>query len=406
MDSAQARVAQRLIELDEIEVTVEKLVAGGEGLARFERIPIFVPRSAPGDRLRVRMTERRTSYGRAEIVEILQPGPGRREPPCPHFTECGGCDLQHLDEATQLKEKVGAVRENLLRIGHFEIPKDLVVVPGSPWGYRLRAQLHIAPTPRGNRLGYFARRSHDLVAVDHCPILVPELETRLAQFNRRIREESHRRIDVAVGDDGLTVAPTIPGLPRGEVSLGVGDFTYSFDASSFFQGHRQLLGDLVSHSVGEKSGVEGDSEGHAFDLYAGVGLFSLPLARSYGKVLSIEGDRAAVRFGKRNARQNKVGNVSFHAQAVETWVSQLPERPARVVVDPPRTGLSEAVRGALLEKRPRHLTYVSCNSATLARDLAQLSQVYRATRLVLLDLFPQTGHLEAIVQLVDRSGAT
>jgi len=403
VEPAQSQVGKRLAELNEIEVKIEKLVAGGDGLARFEGIPIFVPRSAPGDRLRVRLVERKGSFGRAEIEEILEPGAGRREAPCPHFVRCGGCDLQHLEDDVQLRLKVQTVRENLLRIGHFEVPKDLIVVPGQTWGYRLRAQLHVAPSDdRGNQVGYFARGSHDLVAVESCPVLVPELEELLPQLNRRMRDENHRRIDLVVGDHRLSVSPKVPELPSGEVTLKVGDFTYTFDAGSFFQAHRQLLPELVSHAVGELSGVPGDPAGEAFDLYSGVGLFSLPLSLRYRRVTTVEGERAAVRFAKKTARKNRVTNLEFCAQSVETWVEKLPERPARVVLDPPRVGLSKVVRQALLRSRPRHLTYVSCNSATLGRDLADLTPTYRATRLVLLDLFPQTGHLEAVVQLVDR----
>jgi 23S rRNA (uracil1939-C5)-methyltransferase len=397
-------VGKRLAELNDIEVTIEKLVAGGDGLARFEGIPIFVPRSAPGDRLRVRLVERKGSFGRAEIKEILEPGAGRREPPCPHFAHCGGCDLQHLEDDVQLRLKVETVRENLLRIGHFEVPKDLTVVPGQNWGYRLRAQLHVAPSKeRGNQVGYFSRGSHNLVAVESCPVLVPELEKILPQLSRKMRDQSHRRVDLVVGDNKLSVSPTVPDLPRGAVILKVGEFSYTFDAGCFFQSHRQLLPSLVSYAVGELSGVPGDPEGEAFDLYSGVGLFSLPLSRLYRQVTAVEGERTAVRFAKKSARFNKVENLEFCAQSVETWVEKLPERPSRIVVDPPRVGLSKAVREALLKSRPRHLTYVSCNSATLGRDLADLTPAYRATKLVLLDLFPQTGHLEAIVQLVDRA---
>ena len=400
MEERESEIGQRLSEVDVLEVEVEKLIAGGEGLARFEGIPVFISRAAPGDRLKVRVTERKPSFARAEIEEILTPGPGRREPPCPHFERCGSCDLQHLDEETQLRAKVEAVRENLLRLGRFEVPDDVTIVPGQPWGYRLRTQLHIAPTDRGNRVGYFARGTHDLVPIDQCPVLVPEIEEQLSWLNRRVRDVDHRRIDVTSGGEELTISPAIPGLPRGEVSLEVEGDVFTLDAGCFFQGHRQLLPVLVSHAVGELSGVEGDPEGEAFDLYAGVGLMTLTLARRYSTVTAVEGDRPAVRYGKKNARQNKLSNVSFENQAVETWAEEhLPEGAARVVVDPPRPGLSKAVRRALLDKRPRHLTYVSCNSATLARDLAELGEIYRASKLVLIDLFPQTGHLEAIVQL-------
>ncbi len=391
----------RLAEVDEVEVTVEKLIDGGDGLTRFEGIPIFVPRSAPGDRLRVRIVERKPSYGRAEIVEILSPGEGRREPPCPHFERCGGCDLQHLEESAQLKAKAQAVRETLRRLGGIETLPRVTVVPGKPWGYRLRTQLHIDEDPtRGLRIGYYARGSHDLEAIEQCPVLVPELEATLSVLPRHLREVSHRRVDLTTGDDASwSVSPPIEGLPKGEVKSRIGDFVYSYDARCFFQAHRQLIPELVDFALGPETGTE---RGTAYDLFAGVGLFSLPLARRYDRVIAVEGDRIANRFTRRNARANGIKNLTVERQSVESFIRMLPPKRPRVLVDPPRLGLTHQVRRALVEKRPRRLTYVSCHAATLARDLKQLSGGFRIESLTLLDMFPQTGHMEAVVQLVDR----
>ncbi len=393
--------AGRLAEVEEIEVRVEKLIDGGDGLARFEGIPIFVPRSAPGDRLRVRLTERKSGYGRAEIVEVLAAGEGRREPPCPHFERCGGCDLQHLDEAVQLKAKAEAVRETLRRLGGVETLPKVTVVPGRSWGYRLKTQLHVdEDEARGLRIGYFARGSHQLEAVEQCPVLVPELEAVLGGLPRQLRDVSHRRIDLAAGDDSRwTASPPVEGLPQGEVETRIGDVVVAYDARCFFQSHRQLIPALIEHTLGPETGEE---QGTAYDLYAGVGLFSLPLAKRFDRVIAVEGDRIANRFAKRNARANGLKNVTVERQSVESWIRLLPPRRPLVVVDPPRLGLTHQVRRALVERRPRRLTYVSCHAAALARDLKQLAGGFRIESLALLDMFPQTGHMEAVVQLVDR----
>ena len=391
----------RLAEVDEIEVRVDKLVDGGDGLARFEGIPLFVPRSAPGDELRVRLVERKPGYGRAEILEVLKPGDGRREPPCRHFARCGGCDLQHLEEAAQLKAKAQAVRETLRRLGDVESLPKVTVVPGQPWGYRLRTQLHVDEDPdRGLRIGYFGRGSHDLEPVTQCPVLVPELEDALGVLPRRLRDVRHRRIDLTAGDDARwTASPPVEGLPQGEVETRIGDFVYAYDARCFFQSHRQLIPALIEHALGPETGEE---SGTAYDLFAGVGLFSLPLARRFERVIAVEGDRIANRFTKRNARANGLKNVTVERQSVESWIRMLPPKRPLVVVDPPRFGLTHPVRRALVERRPRRLTYVSCHAATLARDLKQLRGGFRIESLTLLDMFPQTGHMEAVVQLVDR----
>jgi 23S rRNA (uracil1939-C5)-methyltransferase len=208
-----------------------------------------------------------------------------------------------------------------------------------------------------------------------------------------------RRVDLAAGDGGtLTAAPMVAGLPSGEVALTVGESVYRYDAGCFFQAHRGLLGRLVELVVGDDQ----DSAGAACDLYAGVGLFALPLARRYGKVVAVEGDRTAARYARINARRNKLANVEVVARAVESWLSALPSDVARVVVDPPRAGLTEPVRAALLARRPRRLTYVSCHPATLARDLAALAAAFTVSSVTAIDLFPQTGHLETVVQLAAK----
>jgi 23S rRNA (uracil1939-C5)-methyltransferase len=389
--------AKTLAEVEEIELQIERLVFGGEGLGRYDGVPIFVPRSAPGEKLRVRVVERRTGWGRAEIVEILEASPERREAPCPYFDRCGGCDLQHLDDAAQLRHKAAAVCESLVRQGGVEIPKDaLEVIAGAPWAYRTRTQLHVAQSERGREVGYFARNSHQLVAVDVCPILVPELEKQLPSLPRLVRDERHERIDLTSGDDRrITCSPPVENLPHGSVERVLGGFRYEIDARVFFQSHRQLAEKLVEVALGEAS----DEAGEAYDLYAGVGLFALPLARRYKRVVAVEGDRVAVRFARRNVKANGIANVSVEAISVDSFVELLPKNIARVLVDPPRVGLSTPVRRALIAARPRHLTYVSCHAPTLARDLRELLKIYRLEKLSLLDMFPQTGHMEVVAQL-------
>ncbi|HKV07297.1 MAG TPA: TRAM domain-containing protein [Thermoanaerobaculia bacterium] len=386
----------RLAEVEEITVQVEKIVAGGEGLARYGDVPVFIPRSAPGDRLRVRIAERRPDYGRAEIVEILEPGPDRRPDPYPELARTGICDLQHLNDRAQSRLKAAAVRETLLRLGKVELPENVELIAGDPWGYRLRTQVHteVDPVAGGVRVGYLARGTNDLVPVSRCPILVPELEALLADLPKHLGPDTPWRLDLAAGDGGaVTVAPVVPGLPQGEISTTVGDFTYFYDARTFFQGHRGLLPRLVEKTVGPWTGTM------AVDLYAGVGLFALPLSRLYEKVVAVEADQIGARYGRLNVRRNKVQNVEVVQRVVESWVTGLPEGVDRVVVDPPRAGLDFAVRKALLERRPKRLTYVSCHPAALARDLRILSVAYRIESVTFFDLFPQTGHMETIVQL-------
>lgn len=388
--------------IDELTLRVEKLVAGGDGLARYEGVPIFIPRSAPGDLLKVRIVERRPDYGRAEIEEILEPGPARRPDPVPELSRSSICDLQHLDDLTQVLLKAGAVKETLEHIGKVEMPADPELINGEPWHYRLRTQVHTAldPLTGGVRVGYHARGTNEVIPVSRCPLLVPELEAFLAGLAEHLGPDAPQRLDLAAGDGGaITVSPIVEGLPHGEVSTQVGDFNYFYDARCFFQAHRSLLPKLVESTVGP---WEGET---AVDLYGGVGLFSLPLARRYRKVISVEGDQIGSRYARMNVKRNRTPNVEVVNKAVESWLPALQLGVDRVVVDPPRGGLSRDVRNFLMLRRPARITYVSCHPAALARDLRQLGDAYRIEHIAFADLFPQTGHMEVIVQLVAKEPA-
>jgi 23S rRNA (uracil1939-C5)-methyltransferase len=294
--------------------------------------------------------------------------------------------LQHIEDRAQVRLKAEAVVETLRRLGGVETPAKLEVVTGESWGYRLRTQLHTESTGEGKnpRVGYFARGSHDLVAVDRCPVLVPELEELLPALPEVLGAGAPHRLDLAAGGPGpggepgeVTSAPKVEGLPQGEVEIAAAGLTYRYDARAFFQAHRGLLGELVERSVGPWEGEV------AYDLYAGVGLFALALA---------------ARLARHNARHNRL-SVEVEAQAVESWVPRLPQGPERVLVDPPRGGLAGPVRRMLRLARAERLTYVSCHPATLARDLRALGPAYQLESLTLLDLFPQTGHMEVVAQL-------
>ena len=402
MDSdATRRRAQLLAQLDEVEVTVERIVEGGDGLARAKGLPIFISRAAPGDRLRVRIVQRRRDYGRAEIVEILEPGPARQKPPCEVYELCGGCDLQHVSEA-QLEIKVSAAQETLRRLGGITVSSPRVL-SGSSWGYRTRAQLHLEVAGVGEerevQLGFFKRRSREVVGISACPVLDGELNELLGALPERLREVENlpNRLDMTVGDDGVAVAPRIAGLPSQSVTRRVGDTVLEYDARCFFQGNAGLLERFVDCVVGGSRAGQ-----RAWDLYAGVGLFTIALSRSYERVVAVETDRIAARYATRNARRNRSTNVSVEVRSVDGYLAQQDEAPDLVVIDPPRGGLSSSALERLLELRPPRITYVSCQVPTLARDLRSLCRDYELEELTFVDLFAQTAHLEAVAQLARR----
>ena len=404
--------------ISRLELTIEKVVLGGDGLARWRDLPIFVPRTAPGDVVEARITERRPSYGRAEVERVISAGPLRREAPCPYYARCGGCQLQHIEDEAQLGLKVAAALETLRRLGGID-PAQLAgcrfeePVAGKRWGYRVRAQVHVEQDEEGAfGVGFRRRRSHDLVRVERCPVLAPALEARLPELPRLLDEAAQAgqarpgRLNLAT--DGLgegssvVAAPSAGVLPGGELEIELLGRRLTFDARCFIQAHGGLLEALARSAVGA---FEGET---AVDLYAGVGFFTLGLADRYGSVTAVEGESMAARYARNNLRLNGLRHCRVERAAVESWVDGkaggegLQAGLDRVLVDPPRVGLSWNVRRALLRAAPARLTYVSCDPATLARDLGELTRDFDLESITFFDIFPQTAHLETVVQLGRR----
>ncbi len=403
--------------INRLELTIEKIVLGGDGLARWRDLPIFVPRTAPGDVVEARITERRPTYARAEIERVVSPGPLRRQAPCPYYARCGGCQLQHIEDEAQPGLKAAAALETLRRLGgidpaRFARCRVEEPVADRQWRYRLRARVHVEQEQEEDGtfgVGFRRRRSRDLVRVDRCPVLAPALEARLPDLPRLLNETARAgkavpaRLGLAtegLGEDSPVVAaPPLGELPGGELAIELRGRQLTFDARCFVQAHGGLLETLLQSAVGV---FEGDT---AVDLYAGVGFFTTGLADRYGSVTAVEGESVAARHARNNLRRNGLRHCRLERAAVESWVDGrtggggLPPGLDRVLVDPPRVGLSWNVRRALLRAAPVRLTYVSCDPATLARDLGELTRDFELESITFFDVFPQTAHLETVVQL-------
>lgn len=455
-----------------MEVTIEKLIYGGEGLAHHDGSTVFVPFVLPSEHVIVAPVEQKKKFVRARMEKVVaEASPDRVAAPCPHFGVCGGCDYQHIQYEAQLKFKTEILRETLRRIGRVDWAGEISAHASPPWGYRNRAQWKVRPladssaganpkvttstaggvgagSPKGGTrgaasapaplaIGYFRANSTALCAVEDCAILAPPLlkallalrEAAAASLLPKTLREIEAFAAPAIGDAAPKVQLTatfagfpsqaaetaellrkiVPGLESllfhdpshermeldgpGFLEYTTGGHAYRVGHFSFFQVNDFLVEELV------KQAVTSEEPGRvAFDLFAGVGLFSVPLAKRFQRVVAVEANPAATRDLEVNVAGQ--GSIDVRTADVERMVEKSKEKPEFVLLDPPRAGLEPgAVRG-LLRIAPARITYVSCDPPTLARDLgALLKGGYEIAEMHMFDLFPQTFHMEAVVRL-------
>jgi len=380
-----------------LEVEVERILPGGMGLAHAGGKTVFVSLAAPGDRLRVRVEREQGNVLFASIEEVLTPSPVRVEPPCPYFGRCGGCDFQQLTYEAQLTAKADMIRDCLYRIARLEQVPEFVVTPSpDAWRYRMRATWQIDREQR--MIGYYERGSRRVCDVVDCAVLRPELQARLESVRATDWLEfptGLQHLDVVVGEHSVSFAPSFAQFETLPLSLTVRGEEYQYNAETFFQINPSLLGALIDFALADAAGER------ALDLYSGVGLFTLPLARQFANVVAVEANSAATRFARRNLQHAELTNARVVTATVTEWIrSTSLDRVDFVLLDPPRAGAESAVINGLLRLKAPRICYVSCDPATLARDLKKLvAGGYVVQSLNPFDLFPQTHHVETVVQL-------
>jgi len=388
------------------DVQIDKWVYGGEGLARIDGRVVLVPNVLPSETARI-------DFGKdvhASLVEVLTPAPERVKAPCPLFTICGGCHYQHAPYEFQLARKVEILREQLQRVGKIKFEGDIDVISGPPLGYRNRAQFHVVNEKGEGKIGYLAARSHELVPVDgECPVSSPRLNQALAEMRGRLSDPRFPRFVQAVEiftnetDVQINVIETERAVARRfyewceskqaiEYHTSFGTFRVS--SKSFFQVNRFLVEKLVEAALPDEGGES------ALDLYAGVGLFALQMARQFRSVTAVETGSSAAHDLEFNASRAELA-VKVEQARVEDYLERLKATPEFVLADPPRAGLGKDVVEHLQRLAPPRVTIVSCDPATLARDLAGLTS-YQIESVTMVDLFPQTYHLETIARLRRR----
>ena len=389
-------------------MTVEKLVYGGDGLARLDGRVVLAPFVLPGERIRAAVEQEKPRLVRAGAVSVLEPSADRVGAECPYFTRCGGCHYQHARYESQLAAKRAILEEELRRLGKIEPPAQIEVASADPYGYRNRVQLQV----REGRIGYLEGRSHRLCPIDRCPISSPRINEAIGALNRMVSDprwprflrslelftdERQMQLNVTESDRPIArrffdwAGEMIPGLVDGPLDY---EGRFRVSRNSFFQVNRFLIDRLVELAV------EGEAGETAADLYAGVGLFAVALGRSFREVTAVESGSGAVRDLEFNAERAGLSNLRAEKKSTEEYLASIDHPPDFLLMDPPRSGLGTAVVARLAELRPRRMTIVACDPATLARDLAGLTAAgYTMDRMVMIDLFPQTFHLETVVRM-------
>ena len=387
------------------QLKIEKLVYGGEGLSRIDGEVVFTPFVLPGELVEAERSGSRRQAERADLVRVLETSPDRVDARCPYFLRCGGCQYQHASYDAQLRFKRSILAETLRRAGKIEYDPDRIrVIASEPYGYRNRSQFHL----ENGRIGYREIRSHKLVAIEECPISSPKINEVIVALNRLVRDRRWPRfvssIEVFTDEQQVQwniratsqpvarrffdwLAAEVPGSVAGPLEYTVGEDRFVISGDSFFQVNRFLLPALPEAAIGDAAGEV------AWDLYAGVGLFSVPLGRKFSEVVAVEAGASAGHDLMRNAKS------AVRDTAERFLAGEHSRTPDFVLADPPRAGLGKMVVEKLLETRPATLVIVACDPATLARDLSLLLETYDIRDITMADLFPQTFHIETIARL-------
>ena len=433
-------------------VKISDLNHDGEGVGRLENLVIFVPGALPGEEAKIEIVEQRKNYLRAQLIEITIKSPDRITPPCSYFYTCGGCQLQHLAYPGQLIWKESRVKAALYRIGKLKLPVLPTIGMDDPYHYRNKARFHITVVGDRIRAGFFKNKSRQIIEIENCLIQHPhnmlalkvtlnalaETLTRKEIGHKTLPDiyEAELRCSFATGQVLITLgfSNKANSLFFGEdfiksISGSLGDklagliiktgsnkdfhyqtlkgnpyieeiiepFRYRISPRSFFQVNplqAKELFELATHYAG--------SPRTAFDLYCGTGSFALYLSRTATEVIGIDSEGEAIKDACENALLNGINNIKFMQMPIEEANKALQQgkRPITVILDPPRGGCSASLLGTISEMKPERIVYISCNPATLARDLGLLQQSgFQAIEAQPIDMFPQTSHVETVVLL-------
>ncbi len=421
------------------EVQIDKLSHDGRGISRHQGKTLFVAGALPGELVRIRYLKHRSKFDEARCEEVLEASEQRCQPACRHFSQCGGCELQHLSSEAQISARQQQALDQLRRLGGIEPNQILPALDALHWHYRRRARLAVQHPKKGGRpvVGFRRRQSKQLIAISECPVLESRAEQLLPQISALLAEAVKPRaishIELALGDEDAALVirhirpladPDLNALqqlagqhgfqlwlqPQGPETLRPlnsdsgrlryrlddQQLTLAFHPGDFTQVNAAINQQMVSRTMRM---LDPGPEDRILDLFCGLGNFTLPLATRAGEVIGIEGSEQMVERGYENARANGIRNVEFHCADLSANVrhcSWFRNGFNKILLDPPRAGAAEVI-AQLAQYRAEKILYISCDPATLARDAAALiRQGYRLEQWGVMNMFPQTTHVESI----------
>ncbi|MDQ3653951.1 MAG: class I SAM-dependent RNA methyltransferase [Chloroflexota bacterium] len=401
----RARPVEDLPERFVENLRIDRIVGDGLGIGfDDDGLTVFVPRTAPGDLVRARVTRRQGKVLHAAIEEILEPSPMRIEPRVADYDKSGGLDLQHLGYGDQLDVKAGMIQDSLRRIARLDPVPEVEVTPSAnEWHYRSRAEFQIDHST--GAVGYFAPHSHRVVDVEESPVLTLDTQALLTTLRDDLASglvpKTAREYRAVTGDVGSVLEQTATSKSR-PLLREVGGETFRYSGECFFQANIPIAEALMAEVVRIAEEARA-ADGVVLDLYCGVGLFTLPLARRFKRVVGVESFKPAVTYAEENLENAGLKNARFVTAPVEYWLAgdRSPlGRVALAVFDPPRTGAGTQAVANLAKLKPAHVVAVSCDPATFSRDIRGLMDAgYEVVSVKGFDMFPQTHHVEIVGHL-------
>jgi 23S rRNA (uracil1939-C5)-methyltransferase len=428
-----------------VRTTIESLAHDGRGVSHVDGKAVFIDEALPGEEVEFVYTEMRRDFAEGKVVKLITRNTARSEAPCPHYGVCGGCSFQHVEAAEQIHIKEDLLKEQFKRIGKVAAPELWPPLTGPHWGYRRKARMGVKYVAKKNRtlVGFRERRHPYLAEIDSCRVMHPVVGEKLIDLSELISGLSIRekipQIEVAIGDTQCVLAvrvmepPTeadkdklrafaqehgvsICLQPKGPDSivpldgepeviptyaLPDQDIEFKFRPAMFTQVNYEINRQMINRVLDTLELNEHDT---VLDLFCGLGNFTLPMARHAGRVVGVEGDLPLVNHAKENARHNRIENVEFHAADLSKDVSDQPwfnRKYNKIMLDPSRAGASEVLK-YFKKWQPERIVYVSCNPSTLARDAGILVNElgYKLVKAGVMDMFPQTGHVESMALFV------